>query len=1461
MNKNFVTRLGVTAFALLAPGIVQAALTVTPVTWDVIGLDSNAPASGPRYFPVGARVCSNVATTNVSTTFVWDSANPYIGLRPGSLSTINIPALAAGACADAYFEAEVQQVNAAFDTARRYHITATDGSGSASTPTPRQLYVEHLVSQARNGVSDVRLDGLSIPPGGSMSLLLGNTYNITLSGATATQGYNQLESFINFSNTIFQILGVNTVYSADTSPTVTSPNDRLYADACGWDSNPASANYSSCVGSDGKAGGTVTTTYAVKIIGGGGTSTTLNSLIYDFSGSSFHYNGDYAVGARVAQIVSPVPPTFAKAFAPSRVLAGGTSVLTFTIGNANPTALANVAFVDLLPSSPAQLLIAGSPAATATGCGGGTLTATPGASSITLAGATVAANSTCTISVPVIAPAAPTSGAYSNLTGALSVNGASTGLTAAATLNVATAPTPVPGACTSPIDLVTWSMDAAQGLGVPPAYSQLHAQVASAAATFAAASGATNFIQTIGSPTANSWVGTGWQPSGSPPTANTASHFQFSADTSNVYGVGIRFNSNPIGPGDWANANNNVIHVFSQADSGSFSSIAAPATVKNTWTLVSAAAAATGTGTTTFRISAEGRGSGKPNAELGVDSVTITGCLLPNPPTITKAFAPSTIAVGGASTLTFTLTNPNASALSGVKFLDTLPAGVQVAPSVSAVTTCGGSPTWAPSAGDTALAFGQTTAATIPANSSCTVAVSVVATTIGAKLNISDFITAAESGANTTATGAAVATLNANPVVLPSVAAKSFAPATIAAGQTSILTATLYNTNATQTLTNVQLVDAYGGDLVNAIPLSPAVTNTCGGTLNAVAGDVGFSLTGVTLAPGASCSVGIPVTAATVGNKVNTTTAPQSVEGGPGSPASATLSVVAATPQLALAKRVSASATGPWVDYEVVSPADSLYYQFVVENKGNVPFASFSVSDPLLSGTGADPAGCAWQTTNSPTTLPGLPVASTTLDPMATCVRGPIAAASGTVVNTATATGAYNATSYTATDSATYLGAPPNLSLIKQIGTSASGPWSTTLNTAVGANVYYRFTIVNNSALNASGLSITDPLVSTASCSYVDPLTPGNASICVVGPVVAAGAPGATVVNTAFASGNGGTLTTPNAQASYTLPPDPADISLVKTLTTAGPFTVGQSISYTLLVANAGPDTATGIQVTDTPSNLTITNVSGGGCAALPCTIASLASGASVTINVTASIVAAGAFDNSATANANETDPNGANNTDNTGNGGTATAPVLIADLAVTKTNNAASVTSGSSTSYTVRVTNAGPDAVMGAILADPAVAGLTKTAVACSATPGACVTAPTVVQLEAGTFALPALALGGFFELVVTANVTAAAGGSVANTATVTVPAGTTDANVGNDTSTDFDPVVAAPVTAPPGAGDPGDMTKAIPTLDPLALAVLTMLLMLIAARRIRSPWTVPDDPEQRQRLQNASSNSRSWS
>ena len=46
--------------------------------------------------------------------------------------------------------------------------------------------------------------------------------------------------------------------------------------------------------------------------------------------------------------------------------------------------------------------------------------------------------------------------------------------------------------------------------------------------------------------------------------------------------------------------------------------------------------------------------------------------------TITKSFSPSTVAVGGDSTLTVTVTNPNAFPVSTVQFSDTMPAGIDL---------------------------------------------------------------------------------------------------------------------------------------------------------------------------------------------------------------------------------------------------------------------------------------------------------------------------------------------------------------------------------------------------------------------------------------------------------------------------------------------------------------------------------------------------------------------------------------------------------------------------------------------------------------------------------------------------------------------------------------------------------------------------------------------------------------
>ena len=106
----------------------------------------------------------------------------------------------------------------------------------------------------------------------------------------------------------------------------------------------------------------------------------------------------------------------------------------------------------------------------------------------------------------------------------------------------------------------------------------------------------------------------------------------------------------------------------------------------------------------------------------------------------------------------------------------------------------------------------------------------------------------------------------------------------------------------------------------------------------------------------------------------------------------------------------------------------------------------------------------------------------------------------------------------------------------------------------------------------------------------------------------------------------------------------------------------------------------------------------------------------------------------------------------------TYTNTLRVADLAITKTNGVGTNVSGTTTTYTIRVTNNGPTSVTGALLSDPAATGLTVTAVACSATPGQCTgpTTPTIAQLQAGNYALPTLANTQFYEIVVTATVVA---------------------------------------------------------------------------------------------------------
>src|SRR5262249_38392582 len=140
-------------------------------------------------------------------------------------------------------------------------------------------------------------------------------------------------------------------------------------------------------------------------------------------------------------------------------------------------------------------------------------------------------------------------------------------------------------------------------------------------------------------------------------------------------------------------------------------------------------------------------------------------------PTIAKSFVPSSILVGATSSLTFTITNPNAStALTGVAFGDTFPAGLQVATPNGLTGSCGGG-TITATAGSGSVSL---PGAPLAPPGSCTFSNNVTGTTAGNQTNTTTEVTSTNGGTGNSAS----ATLTVGALIPPAIA-KSFAPTLI----------------------------------------------------------------------------------------------------------------------------------------------------------------------------------------------------------------------------------------------------------------------------------------------------------------------------------------------------------------------------------------------------------------------------------------------------------------------------------------------------------------------------------------------------------------------------------------------------------------------------------------------------------------------------------------------------------
>jgi uncharacterized repeat protein (TIGR01451 family) len=168
-----------------------------------------------------------------------------------------------------------------------------------------------------------------------------------------------------------------------------------------------------------------------------------------------------------------------------------------------------------------------------------------------------------------------------------------------------------------------------------------------------------------------------------------------------------------------------------------------------------------------------------------------------------------------------------------------------------------------------------------------------------------------------------------------------------------------------------------------------------------------------------------------------------------------------------------------------------------------------------------------------------------------------------------------------------------------------------------------------------------------------------------------------------------------------------ADLALTKTVSNATP-NVGDTITFTVTLQNAGPSTATNVAVTDLlPAGLTFVSAtpsqgtysSGTGV----WTVGTVSTVTPPTLTIQATVVSPGARTNTASvSNSDQLDPNTANNS------ASATETPQQADLAVTKTVSNASPNVGDTITFTVTLQNAGPNSATNVTVTDVLPAGLT---------------------------------------------------------------------------------------------------------------------------------------------------------
>ncbi len=468
-----------------------------------------------------------------------------------------------------------------------------------------------------------------------------------------------------------------------------------------------------------------------------------------------------------------------------------------------------------------------------------------------------------------------------------------------------------------------------------------------------------------------------------------------------------------------------------------------------------------------------------------------------------------------------------------------------------------------------------------------------------------------------------------------------------------------------------------------SIPYSFLVKNTGNVTLTSVSvtdAGVAVSCPATTLAPGATttCTGTRTVTQADLdrGSIVNTARVVGTPPSGtPLNPVTSNTVTIPADQRPALS--IVKSTTTPAYS----AAGQTIAYRFVVTNTGNVALSSVAVSDPTLGVVSCAlstlaPKGSTVCTGSRPTTAADV--------------------ANGKIENTASVIGTPPtgpAIPPVGSNKVTIPLTPlPSLTITKSTPTAAFA--------AVGDQISYSFLVRNTGNVALSALTVTDPSATALSCP-VAALAIGESTTCTATHIVTqADLNAGSVINTAAAAARpptGPALTpVPSNTVTVSATQSPA-LTIAKAARPASIGAVGEIISYSFTVRNAGNVDLTAVVVSD-PTAADIT-----------CPVNDLAAGSEMTCsakhNVTQADLDGGSVIN--TASVVGTAPSGKPTTPALSN--TVTVPARqSAVLRIKKSTTTASIDEiGDVISYKFVVQNTGNVTISSISVSDPNVAGL----------------------------------------------------------------------------------------------------------------------------------------------------------